>query len=345
MIKGRGVSDNIPNRFEKFHWEPTPGEWDEELPPPKTQYFIDSSKSIIAENDSPDLPFDYSVNPYRGCEHGCVYCYARPFHEYLGYSAGLDFETKIVIKPEADILLRNEFLARSYKPGYINFSGITDAYQAIERKLGITRKCLQVCLEFNNPAGIITKSSLIKRDIDILSEMAKSKLAAVMISLTTLDKSLASVMEPRASSPAKRLEAVETLAKAGIPVGINLAPIIPGLNDKEIPALLKAGADAGASFAHYIVLRLPYSVKEMFFGWIEKVYPDRKNKIMNLVMDMREGKLNDSAPVTRFKGTGEIAAMINSVFHASCRKNNLSSKSPALSAENFRRVTKQMDLF
>lgn len=345
MIKGRGVPDNIPNRFEKFYWEPTPGEWDEELPPPKTQYFIDSTKSIISENESPDLPFDYSVNPYRGCEHGCVYCYARPFHEYLGYSPGLEFETKIVIKPDAAALLRNEFLKKSYKPGYINFSGITDAYQAIEKKMGITRELLKVCLEFQNPVGIITKSSLIKRDIDVLAEMAKNDLVNVMISLTTLDKNLASAMEPRASSPAKRLEAVEALSKAGIPVGVNLAPVIPGLTDKEIPELLKAGANAGATFAHYIMLRLPFSVKEMFFTWVETIYPDRKNKIMNSVKSTRDGKLNDYAPVTRFKGTGEIADMINKVFHTSCRRNGLSSKSPKLTAEHFRRVTAQMGLF
>jgi DNA repair photolyase len=258
-LRGRGASWNPPNRFERLHLE-REGWTDPDDPSPETVLLDDTTRSILSRNDSPDVGFDVGINPYRGCGHGCAYCYARPTHEYLGYSAGLDFETRILVKRDAPRLLREALSSRRWKPEPIMLSGNTDAYQPVERRLRITRRCLEVLAEFRNPVAITTKSYLVTRDIDLLAELAASGAAAVTLSITTLRNEIQRVMEPRASTPARRLGAIRVLADAGIPVGVNVAPIVPGLTDHELPAL-EAAADAGASWAGYILLRLPHGVK------------------------------------------------------------------------------------
>ncbi|HWF18874.1 MAG TPA: PA0069 family radical SAM protein, partial [Verrucomicrobiae bacterium] len=260
VIPHRGASENLPNRFEKIHLE-RDEDWnpDEDVLP-QTQFLRDHSSTIIATNDSPDVGFEASVNPYRGCEHGCIYCYARPTHEYLGFSAGLDFETRIMVKDRAPELLRAELSSPKWKPKTISISGVTDCYQPVERKLKLTRGCLQVLAEFRNPVGIVTKNHLVTRDIDVLSELARYNCSVVFVSVTTLDTDLRKVMEPRTSPPASRLAAIEALANAGIPVGVMVAPVVPGLTDHEMPNILAAAVKAGAKFAGYVTLRLPYAV-------------------------------------------------------------------------------------
>lgn len=325
-LKSRGAGINTPNRFEPFvidYDDELIAEYfdnDPEIRKVQTMYFTDNSKTILAKNDSPDLGFDYSINPYRGCEHGCIYCYARPTHEYLGFSAGLDFETKIMIKHDAAKLLDEAFRKKSWEPQTIMFSGNTDCYQPIERKLGITRECLKVFLNFRNPVGVITKNALIQRDIDILKELAELKLVSVTISITTLKRELSRKLEPRTSVPSKRLETVNKLASAGIKVGVNTAPVIPGLNDEEIPAILKAAADNGAVSAGKVIVRLPYSVKELFKDWLERNYPEKASKILNRIKDVRRGELSSQEFGTRMRGEGEYAAHIHKLFHASCNK-------------------------
>ncbi|HTW93339.1 MAG TPA: PA0069 family radical SAM protein, partial [Tepidisphaeraceae bacterium] len=274
ILKGRGTPVNPPNRFETLRIEV---EEDVQGSPAtvQTQYFADSSRQIISENDSPDVGMKHSVNPYRGCSHGCIYCFARPTHEYLGFSAGLDFESKIMVKRDAAELLRKELSSPKYKPVTLFFSGVTDCYQPIERKLELTRSCLRVMAEFGNPAGVITKSHLVTRDIDLLSQLARHGAAVALVSVTTLDAQLAAKMEPRAAAPNFRLDAVRQLADAKIPVGIMMAPIIPGLTDHEIPALLAAAAEAGAQYAGYTPLRLPFAVKDLFADWLSRHFPDR----------------------------------------------------------------------
>ncbi|HKI79248.1 MAG TPA: PA0069 family radical SAM protein [Ignavibacteriaceae bacterium] len=350
--RGRGTSINPANRFEKLHVEETEDLHDarkyEEEPEQKveTVFYKDHSKSAIAKNSSPDIPFDYSFNPYRGCEHGCVYCYARPTHEYLGFSSGIDFETKIMVKDNGPELLKREFEKKSYVPKFIIFSGDTDCYQPIERKLKITREALKVCLEYRNPVSILTKNSLILRDIDILSEMAKLGIIATSLSITTLDKQLVSKLEPRTSTPEKKLEAIQKLSKAGIPVGVNIAPVIPGLNDNEIPEILKKASNNGAEFAFYILLRLPLSIKELFIDWLEKEFPDRKEKILNKIKEMRDGKLNNSEFGKRFKGNGEQANTIKELFYINCRKYNLNERDINLTTSLFRRPqSSQLEMF
>src|SRR5207249_2660993 len=267
-VRARGAAENPPNRFERISLERDPDWNDPDEPAPQTQFFKDHSDSIININDSPDVGFEASVNPYRGCEHGCVYCYARPFHEYLGFSSGLDFETKIMVKENAPALLREELSSPKWKPKVIAMSGVPDCYQPIERRVKLTRGCLPVLAELRNPVGIITKNQLVTRDVDVLSELARHNAAAVFVSLTTLDTKLRNVMEPRTSPPAARLAAISTLSKAGIPVGVLLAPMIPGLSDHEIPALIEAAAQAGARTAGYVVLRLPHAVAPMFEQWL-----------------------------------------------------------------------------
>ena len=250
-IRGRGAAENPSNRFEQIAYE-RDDEWNEpDDPAPKTQFFRDTSASIITYNESPDVGFDASINPYRGCEHGCIYCYARPYHEYLGFSAGLDFETKIVVKEDAPELLRRELLSSKWKPQVLAMSGVTDPYQPVERRLQITRKCLEVLVEFRNPVAIITKNLLVTRDIDLLADLAHDNAAAVFLSVTTLDAELARIMEPRTAQPAARLQAIEKLTKAGVPTGVLVAPVIPGLTDHELPAIIKAAAEAGARFAGF----------------------------------------------------------------------------------------------
>jgi len=334
----RGAAENPPNRFEKIHLE-RDDDWNpEEDPLPRTQFLKDSSRTIIAYNDSPDIGFEASVNPYRGCEHGCIYCYARPFHEYLGFSSGLDFETKIMVKENAPKLLREELSSPKWKPQVIAISGVTDCYQPVERKLKLTRGCLEVLAEFRNPVGIITKNFLVTRDIDVLSELARHNAVKVHISITTLDAELRKVMEPRTSPPAARLEAVRRLAQAGIPVGILMAPIIPGLTDHEIPSVLKAAAEAGAISAGHVTLRLPHAVAPLFEQWLQTHFPDRKEKVLNRLRTMRGGKLYDSQFGKRMRGEGIFAEQIDQMFDVARRRAGISNNGPELSVAHFRRA-------
>ncbi len=351
-LKGRGAQINPANRFEKLHIENLIHENDESFMNDsaekqiQTSYYKDESKTVISKNDSYDLYFNYSFNPYRGCEHGCIYCYARPTHEYLGFSSGIDFESKIIIKKDAASLLEKQLSNKNYKPDIIMLSGNTDCYQPIERKLGITRKALEVCLKYRNPVSIITKSSLVQRDIDLLKEMAELNLISVMISITSLDRELIRKMEPRTSTPEKRLKVVEELSRNKIPVGVNLAPIIPGLNDNEIPEILREASLHGALFAGYTLLRLPFSVKDLFIDWLEREFPERANKILNRIKDIRGGKLNESEFVKRFTGEGELAEMIHNLFEISCKKYGLNRERVKLSIDKFRNKSAyQLDFF
>jgi len=339
-VRGRGTGELAKGRFEK---QEVAYEQEEERQI-KTEVFKDSSRSVISYNDSPDIGFSASLNPYRGCEHGCIYCYARPFHEYLGLSAGLDFETKIFAKMEAPELLRSELSKKSWAPQTLVVSGVTDCYQPIERDLQITRRCMQVLAEFRNPVAIITKNHLVTRDIDVLQELAKYDAAHVTVSITTLDREIARNMEPRASTPLLRLKTVEDLAKAGIPVSVNMAPIVPGLTDHEIPSLLKAAAEAGAHSAHYTMLRLPYGVKDMFQVWLDEKYPNHKNKILNRLRDIRGGKLYDSKFGKRMQGDGIFADQIEQMFDSARKRYGL-TRPFHLSAAHFVHRTDQLSLF
>src|SRR5262245_39642598 len=336
-VPGRGASINPPNRFEKLSYEADPEEVDGSGPAPKTQYLRDTSKSIIAHNDSPDIPFDASVNPYRGCEHGCIYCYARPTHEFLGFSAGLDFETRILVKEDAPELLYDELSSRKWKPQTLVMSGVTDPYQPIESRLRITRRCLEVLAEFRNPVGIVTKNALVTRDLDLLTELASHRAAAAFLSVTTLDATLQRALEPRASHPSARLAALEALAKAGVPVGVMVAPIIPGLNDHEIPAILNAAAQAGACFAGHVMLRLPYAVATIFEQWLEQHMPNQKEKVLGRIREMRGGKLNEGRFGKRMRGEGVLAEQIHALFKLSCRKPGFDGRGLELSTAAFRR--------
>lgn len=338
-----GSNINPPNRFESTYVEPDLEqlEWDDEYlsQPRKIEYLDDHSKSIVTENDSPDLNFRYSVNPYRGCAHGCSYCYARPFHEYLGYNAGLDFETKIMVKRDAPQLFR-DFLSRSdWQPQLIAFSGITDCYQPAEREFQLTRQCLEVASEANQPVGIVTKNALVVRDRDILQSMARRSLINVSVSITTLDPELAREMEPRTSIPAARLRAIRELAQAGVPTKVMVSPIIPGLNDHEIPEILKAAKEAGAISASYIMLRLPLTVKPVFQEWLERTQPDRKERVLTRIRQTRDGKLNSARFGTRIRGTGEIAEQIGNLFQVFARKHGLDKRLPAFDFTRFRPPT------
>jgi DNA repair photolyase len=333
----RGADTNPPNRFERISLEPDADYDPAQDPAPATQFFRDRSQTVITYNDSPDVGFEASVNPYRGCEHGCAYCYARPFHEYLGFSAGLDFETKIMVKEDAPELLRQELSSPKWQPKVIAMSGVTDCYQPIERRLKLTRRCLEVLAAFRNPVGIVTKNLLVTRDIDLLSELAGHRAAAVFISLTTLDTGLRKVMEPRTSPPAARLAAISALSKAGIPVGVLLAPVIPGLTDHELPALVEAAARAGAKAAGYVLLRLPHAVAPLFERWLETHFPDRKDKVLNRLRALRHGKLYESAFGRRMRGEGIFADQIDSLFEVACRRHGLAGHLPELSTAAFRR--------
>lgn len=336
----RGAAGNPANRFEKIHLEPD-ADWDpEDEPLPTTQFLRDHTATIIARNDSPDLGFDASVNPYRGCEHGCIYCYARPTHEFLGFSAGLDFETRIMVKERAPELLREELSSPKWKPQVIAMSGVTDCYQPVERRLKLTRRCLEVLADFRNPVGIVTKNHLVTRDVDVLSELARHKAVAVFVSVTTLDTDLRKVMEPRTSPPAARLAAIEALARAGIPVGVMVAPVIPGLTDHEMPAILSAAVKAGAKFAGHVVLRLPYAVAPLFEDWLGRHFPDRKDKVLNRIRSIRGGKLNDAQFGSRMRGEGIFADQIHQMFNVACRKVGIEGNHLELSTANFRRVEK-----
>lgn len=336
-LRGRGAAGNPPNRFETLRLER--GEnWDpEEDSSPKTRFLRDLSQTIITYNDSPDIPFNASINCYRGCEHGCSYCYARPTHEYLGFSAGLDFESKIMVKENAPELLRKELSSPKWKPQELAMSGVTDCYQPIERKLQLTRRCLAVLAEFRNPVSIITKNALVTRDLDLLRELAAHRAVHVNISITTLDAELARKLEPRAASPRGRLSAMETLSKAGVPVGVLVAPAIPAINDHEIPSVLAAAKATGASWAYTEVLRLPRTVAPVFLDWLERNFPDRKDKVLSRIRAIRGGKLNDPRFGSRMRGAGIFADQISQMFHVACRKVGLPEGGPELSTAAFRR--------
>lgn len=340
-----GSEIDPPNRFETVHYEPDFAhvEWDQEYvrsrSERKIEYLSDASRTIVSENDSPDIPFRFSLNPYRGCAHGCSYCYARPGHEYLGFSAGLDFETKIVVKHEAADLFR-DFLARdSWQPEPITFSGVTDCYQPAERQFQLTRQCLEVAWECRQPISIITKNALVVRDLDLLRSMAAKNLVRVYLSVTTLDSQLARDMEPRTSIPAARLRAVATLAEAGVPVGVMVAPIIPGLNDAEVPAILEAVKDAGAITASYTLLRLPLTVEPVFQEWIERTQPLKADRVLGRIRRTRNGQLNSSTFGQRMTGTGEIAEQIRKMFQMFKRRHGLDRKMPPQNCDIFRRPT------
>jgi len=344
-VRGRGAVGNPGNRFERTEYAVS--EWDEPEDPSRTTVFLkDITRSVITYNDSPDVGFDASINPYRGCEHGCIYCFARPNHEYLGFSAGLDFESRILVKEDAPGLLRQELMSARWKPQPIAISGVTDAFQPIERRLRLTRRCLEVLVEFLNPVVIITKNELVTRDIDLLSRLARRGGAIVYVSVTTLDGNLARELEPRASAPARRLAAIEALAAAGIPTGVLVAPVIPGLTDHEMPSILSAAAKSGAKTAGYVPLRLPFGVAPLFEEWLGLHVPLQKEKILGRIREMRDGKLNDPNFKSRMRASGPYADHIRQLFEVSCRRSGLNSTKPTLNADSFRRPgPEQLGLF
>ena len=302
-----------------------------------TELYRDATRKILAENDSPDIGFRFSLNPYRGCEHGCIYCYARPSHEYLGFSAGLDFERKIMVKPDAAALLRATLASPRWQPQVVALSGNTDCYQPVERRLRLTRACLEVFVEFRNPVGVITKSALVARDSDLLAELARHGAAQVSHSITSLDPELARRMEPRAASPERRLQALATLASAGVPTNVMIGPVIPGLNDHEIPAILERAAAAGARSASWVMLRLASPLDQLFADWLEKHFPDRAARVLGRIRECRDGKLNDSRFRIRQRGTGAYAQQIRDLFDVAARRRGLDRPLPPLSAAAFRR--------
>ncbi len=337
LERGRGARVNPGARFDQQAKAYVDDGWETLAEPQKlrTEIFTETPKTIIARNQSPDISFDRSINPYRGCEHGCVYCYARPTHAYMGLSPGLDFESKLFVKPNAAALLREELTATNYQPATIALGANTDPYQPIERDYRITRQVIEVLQEFNHPFGIVTKSASVLRDLDIFQPMAAKGLVKVAISLTTLDSDLARRMEPRASTPMKRLSALEILSKAGIPTVVMMGPVIPGLNDSEIENILKAARNAGVKEAGYTMLRLPLEVKEIFKDWLEKEYPDRAAKVMALIKSVRGGKENDPNFGTRMAGQGPYAWTIGRRFQLAAQRLGL----------NTNRVKLRTDLF
>lgn len=315
------------NRFEELAYE-----WEEsadpaEKPAPKTRFFKDNTKSILVRNDSPDIPFTWSLNPYRGCEHGCVYCYARPYHEYLGLSSGLDFETMIFVKEDAPKLLAAELGKKSWEVDTIALGGVTDVYQPVERKLKITRGCLEVMADARQPCGLVTKNALAARDVDVFQELTRHAGVRVYFSITTLDADLARRMEPRASTPSARLAAMRELAKAGVKVGVMAAPMILGLTDHEMPGILEAAADAGAVTAGYVPLRLPHQLGTLFDDWLKQNYPDRRDKVFNQIRSIRGGELNDSRFGARMRGEGVFAVHLAKLFSLTCRRVGLNRRS------------------
>jgi len=337
LSRSRGAVSNPTNRFERVSLE-RDTDWDPaEDPAPGTQFLSDCSQTIITHNDSPDIPFNAGINPYRGCEHGCSYCYARIAHEFLGFSAGLDFETKIMVKEDAPALLRKELAAKQWQPQLLAMSGVTDCYQPVERRLKLTRRCLEVLAEFRNPVCIITKNHLVTRDLDLLQELAWHKAVEVHLSINSLDADLARRLEPRASSPRHRLAAIEALAKAGIPVGVLVAPIIPALNDHEVARVLAAAAKAGAQWAGMEILRLPLTVAPVFQEWLARHEPLKQEKVLNRIRSIRGGKLNDPRFGERMRGQGIFADQIRQLFEVARRQAGLAADSPALSTASFRR--------
>ncbi|MDZ7721210.1 MAG: PA0069 family radical SAM protein [Balneolaceae bacterium] len=345
-IKGRGSAHNPKNRFLDTHLEYDVDEETGEIERPDTQFLTDHTSEIISTNKSPDISFDVSVNPYRGCEHGCVYCYARPTHEYLGMSPGLDFESKIVVKYDAPKLLRQKLAAKSWKPQTLVMSGVTDPYQPIEKKLEVTRGCIEVLAECNHPLVVITKNYQVTRDIDLLSKLAEKNAVKVVLSITSLDKTLTDTMEPRTSRPNRRLKAVRELTEAGIPVNVNIAPLIPGLTDEELVPIMEASADAGAESVAVVPLRLPYAVKDLFVKWLEDHHPNRKKKVLNRIKNMKDGKLNRSEWGERFKVDGPFGDQIRQLLQIHTKRLGLNQKNQPLETKHFRRPsTDQLRLF
>lgn len=346
---GRGSEVLNQSRFDKLTRETDLSHYehadDEDVSLVRTQVFKDASRKVISENDSPDVGFRYSINAYRGCEHGCAYCYARPTHEFLGHSAGLDFESKIYVKDQAPELLREALMKKSWLPETIMMSGVTDCYQPLERKYELTRRLLRVLADFKNPVGLITKNHLITRDIDILQELASQQLVVAFLSVTTLDSDLARKLEPRTSSPQMRLQAIETLAKAGVPVGVNVAPVIPGLTDHEMPMILERAKNAGASMAGFVPLRLPYSVSEIFSEWLLTHRPETRDKVLSAVRSFRGGELNDGNFKSRMRGEGPKAEHLRAMFHLFTKKYGLNQRDITLRTDLFCRTGDQLGFF
>ncbi|QSA99723.1 PA0069 family radical SAM protein [Methylomonas sp. EFPC1] len=339
IYKGRASISNTVGRFEKLNRQAEDDGWgclDAALPPLPTEVIIDSSKSVITYNDSPDIPFDRSINPYRGCEHACIYCFARPTHAYLGYSAGLDFESKILVKPDAARLLREELAKRNYRCAPLALGTNTDPYQPLERQQRIMRQILEVLSETRHPVSIVTKSALIERDIDLLAPMAGQGLVSVYLSITTLDRTLARTLEPRAAAPQRRLEAVARLREAGIPIGVMVAPLIPVLTDYELESIVSAAHKAGAQSVQYILLRLPLETADLFAEWLQQNYPLKAEHVMNRVRDSRGGKAYDAAFHQRQTGGGSYADLLAQRFKLITRKLELTGSLPALRSDLFR---------
>lgn len=337
--KGRGAQFNTANPYLKNRLEPDEAEWAvDSFPEPvrKTQFLDDAPKQIISHSKSPDVGFSASVNPYQGCEHGCIYCYARPTHEYWGFSAGLDFESKIMVKKNAPELLEKQFQTRSYRPVVLFFSGNTDCYQPAERTYQLTRRMLQLCLHYRNPVSIITKNALILRDLDILKPLADLNLVSVAITITTLNEELRLLMEPRTVTFAQRLKTLATLHKAGIPVGVMTAPIIPSLNDHEIPKLVELAAESGALWSAYTIVRLNGALGPLFTDWVNQAFPDRAERILRQIADCHGGQLSDSRFSTRMVGEGNYARHIAQLHQIACQKFLKDRQHPTLTTRLFR---------
>ena len=349
--KGRGAASNQSGRYERYRREAFDDGWgtiDEAEAPLRTEVRPDASRTVITQNESPDIGFDRSINVYRGCEHGCVYCYARPTHAYLGLSPGQDFESRIFAKHDAPAQLERELARPGYTCRMIAMGTNTDPYQPTERRLALTRGVLEVLDRYDHPVGIVTKSALVTRDADILSRMAKRRLATVSISVTTLNRDIARTMEPRASTPAKRVDAIRALREAGVPVGVIVAPIVPGLTDHEIESILEAAREAGADRAGYVVLRLPREVRDLFLEWLSVHAPNKAKRVLTLLQGMRSGQLNDPNFGTRMSGSGPYADLIAARFAAATRRLGLERRGPTLDTGRFRppsRDPAQLSLF
>lgn len=341
-LHGRGAEGNPQQRFMGLQVEYEEGEAPGRVP---TKVFVDHASSVISHNDSPDAGMEASLNPYRGCEHGCSYCYARPTHEYLGFGAGVDFESRIMVKTEAPALLRKALSKPGYKPVCLAMSGVTDCYQPLEKKLRVTRGCLEVLAEMRHPVAIVTKNFLVTRDVDLLGELARHQAVAVYVSVTSLDAGLAHRLEPRASSPSQRLEAIRRLREAGVPVGVGVAPVIPGLTEHEIPAILQAAAEAGAGYAFYTMVRLPFGVKEVFAQWLEAHFPERKEKILGRIRESQGRTLSHPQFGLRMKGVGVWSQQVAQLFRVGMIRSGLAARErPVISAAAFRPPQQQLEL-
>jgi DNA repair photolyase len=342
----RGAVSNATNRFERFRTEACDDGWDpgdDDPPPPRTEVAVDATRRIITRNDSPDVGFDRSINPYRGCEHGCIYCFARPNHAFLGLSPGLDFETRLLAKPDAPALLEKELSNPRYRPAVIVIGTNTDPYQPIERERRIMRGCLEVLAAFGHPVMIVTKGHLVTRDIDVLAGMAARNLVSVGVSVTTLDRALCRLLEPRAAVPAKRLDAIRQLSAAGIPTTVMAAPVIPFLTDHELERILEAAGAAGARSAAYVLLRLPGEVKDLFVEWLERHAPGKARHVMSVLAQSRHGKAYDARWKERFAGSGEFARLLSQRFHLACRRLGFCPRGQELDCNQFGRPPRKGD--